>query len=65
MITVNGKTCEPLSDNSLNALIAHLGLKDQLCAVEINKELIPHNERNETTIMDGDIIEIVSLVGGG
>ena len=65
MITVNGKTCELLSDNSLNALITQLGLKDQLCAVEINKKLIPHNERNEMTIKDGDIIEIVSLVGGG
>ena len=65
MITVNGTICEPLSDHSLNALIAYLGLKDQLCAVEINKELIPHNERNKTTIKDGDIIEIVSLVGGG
>ena len=65
MITVNGQPYKLLSDDSLEALIVHLGLKDQLCAVEVNKVLVPHNKRNETTIRDGDTIEIVSVVGGG
>ncbi len=65
MITVNGKPCEQLSDNSLQALLIHLGLEDQLCAIEINKTLIPYKEREHTSIQDGDDIEIVSLVGGG
>ena len=65
MITVNGDQHEQLSVDSLEALIEHLGLKDQLCAVEVNKTLIPFKERATTTIKDGDTIEIVSLVGGG
>ena len=65
MITVNGQPCEQLSDDSLEALIEHLGFKDQLLAVEINKTLIPYKQRSETAVKDGDAIEIVSLVGGG
>ena len=65
MITVNGKKCELSNNSSLESLIKHLKLENELCAVEINKILIPFQERTNTIIKDGDEIEIVSIVGGG
>lgn len=34
-------------------------------AVERNGEIIPKAKYNETVLLDGDVIEIVSFVGGG
>ena len=64
MITVNG---EKIQTNTihLNELLSEMKLSDQLCAVEVNKELIPHKERDTFVLQEGDTIEVVSLVGGG
>jgi thiamine biosynthesis protein ThiS len=42
-----------------------MNLSKELCAVEVNKKLIPHKERDEYILQDGDDIEVVTLVGGG
>ncbi len=65
MITVNGEMQEFKEQNSLQELLLQLDLSGVLCAVEVNNSLVPHNERAECKISDGDSIEIVTLVGGG
>ncbi len=35
------------------------------CAVEVNRTLAPRREHGTTFVVDGDAIEIVTLVGGG
>ena len=64
MITVNGKT-EDFKEITLQELLAELNLSENLCAIEVNNTLVPHKERDEYVLQDGDIVEIVSLVGGG
>ena len=34
-------------------------------AVERNGEIVPKSEYNSTLLKDGDVIEVVSFVGGG
>lgn len=65
MITVNGKTMQFEEGKNLRLLMKQLGLSDELCAIEINQELVPHSERETYAISSGDEIEIVTLVGGG
>lgn len=65
MITVNGKTHTFDNRMTLCALLVDLALSDTLCAIEVNNTLVPHKERAEYTLQDGDKVEIVSLVGGG
>lgn len=65
MITINGTTKEYKKPTSLGDLIHELELQQTLCAVEVNKNLIPHQCRETFQLQDGDTIEIVSLVGGG
>jgi len=65
MITVNGKKRELPKEASVALLLEELQLNHQPCAVEINKELIPHQTHSEQGIKDGDVIEIVTIVGGG
>ena len=65
VLTINGTTHVFEKEISLDELLQQLDLSDHPCAVEVNKTLVGHQERNECTIHDGDNIEIVTLVGGG
>jgi sulfur carrier protein len=62
---VNGKNKEFEHDVTLQELLVQLDLEKTLCAIEVNNALVPHKQRNEYTLQDGDNVEIVSLVGGG
>lgn len=62
---VNGESRELEDGLSLEGLIEHLGMKDAVCAVEVEKKLVPKRERAECVLVDGQRIEIVTLIGGG
>ncbi len=64
MITVNGKNVE-VKNLQLSELLAQMDQLNTLCAIEVNKKLVPHKERDAYKLQDGDIVEIVTLVGGG
>jgi sulfur carrier protein len=46
-------------------LIEELGLGAGACASELNRRLVPKKSRAETGLKDGDVVEIVTMVGGG
>jgi len=68
-LTVNGERCDCPTDaaGSLTVvtLLAHLKLTGQPCAVEVNKALVPKRRHESHELRDGDVVEIVTLVGGG
>lgn len=47
------------------ALLRELKNDGAPCAVELNRAIIPHTVRDRTELHDGDVIEIVTFVGGG
>jgi thiamine biosynthesis protein ThiS len=64
-LVINGK--EQTFDDSLNLaqLVEQLGMKGDRVAVELNREIVPRAQWTETTLNDGDRLEIVHFVGGG
>ena len=46
-------------------LVRHLGLKAEHVAVELNKGLVTRSRQAQTSVTDGDVLEVVTLVGGG
>jgi sulfur carrier protein len=64
-ITVNGEPRDVPDGISVRGLVEHLGLTDGPVAVERNREVIRRNAHAETSLQDGDEIEIVHFVGGG
>jgi thiamine biosynthesis protein ThiS len=46
-------------------LLARLGLEQSICAVEVNRALVPKRLHGETQLRQDDRIEVVTLVGGG
>jgi sulfur carrier protein len=51
--------------STLAALIESLGMKADRVAVELNREIVQRDRWSETTLNDGDRLEIVHFVGGG
>ena len=64
-IVVNGETREVPDQLTLDGLINHLALAPERLAVELNREVIRRANWTETTLAEGDRIEIVHFVGGG
>jgi sulfur carrier protein len=67
-LTLNGqsRTFDSLTElATLDQLIAELGLKGDRVAVEHNGLIAPRTVWPNTTIADGDRLEVVHFVGGG
>ena len=64
-LTVNGKNHETRDGINVAELLAELKMNPQLVAVEANKQLITRKYHAATILKDGDVLEIVTLVGGG
>ena len=64
-IVLNGEPRELPSGTSVAALLEQLGLVGEPVAVERNAAVVRRGEHAATTLVDGDRLEIVTLVGGG
>ncbi len=64
-VVVNGQEAEIEPGTSVATLVGRYKLQPRHVAVEINRDLVPRRSFEETTLQDGDHVEIVTLVGGG
>jgi sulfur carrier protein len=64
-VTVNGQCREVAKGITVAALLAELRLSEKPVAVEINLELVPRQRHAQHCLVEGDRLEIVTLVGGG
>ncbi len=64
-ITVNGVEQELPAGASVATLVASLGLPATRVAVERNRELVRRADHQATALTEGDVLEVVTLVGGG
>jgi len=64
-LTVNGETREMPDNQTVRDLVVDLGLGKAVVAVELNRQVVPRKQHDDTPLGDGDVIEIVTLVGGG
>ncbi len=64
-ITLNGITRQVPDALTVADLLRHLDLKPEYVAVELNRGLVGRRRHAETPVVDGDELEVVTLVGGG
>lgn len=64
-VIVNGQEREVPAGETVATLIDRVGLGAAACAAEVNKKLVPKREHGDRELAEGDVIELVSLVGGG
>ncbi|MCY3004130.1 MAG: sulfur carrier protein ThiS [Planctomycetota bacterium] len=64
-IRLNGETKSVPEGTSVAILVAGLGLRPEVVAVERNGRIVRRAEHATTALQRGDELEVVTLVGGG
>lgn len=64
-LNINGEIKDNILATSLKELLDELGIISGRVAVEVNTHVIKKSDYESFRLSDGDIIEIVSFVGGG
>ncbi len=64
-ITLNGHPEQVDPGTSVQALLVRLGVKSRPVAVEVNQQIVPYDQHANVRIQPGDVLEVVTLVGGG
>jgi thiamine biosynthesis protein ThiS len=64
-ITVNGDDRRVPAPATLLDLLDHLGLDPRSVVVELNREIVRRPRLGDTSLADGDSVELVHFVGGG
>ncbi len=65
MIRVNGEDRTLAEETLLSEFLEKEGYQKSRIAVELNEKIIPKSQYEETLLHDGDVLEVVSFVGGG
>ncbi len=63
-LTINDEMRDFEEGLTVAKLLEELELKGPL-AVEVNRAVCPKKRHEETVLNDGDVLEIVTIVGGG
>ncbi|MGR3177706.1 MAG: sulfur carrier protein ThiS [Candidatus Anammoxibacter sp.] len=64
-ITVNGENKESEKGISILCLLGNLEIEKDRVAVELNSNIVPRSQLDQTILRENDRIEIVTFVGGG
>ena len=64
MVKINGKEMQ-IQGMSLLEYLTRQGYNLERLAVECNEEIIPKSSYAKKILQEGDVLEIVSFVGGG
>jgi sulfur carrier protein len=64
-LTVNGQVRDLDSGATLLALLASLQLTEKLVLVELNGQAVDRADFPMIKLAEGDVLEIVRMVGGG
>ena len=64
LVYING--CEQAANGkSIVDIINEMNIDIRTIAVELNEEIVSKGDYDSTTLKDGDVLEVVSFVGGG
>ena len=64
-VIVNDQPTELADSATVADLVASLNLPGTRVAVEVNKVLVRRADHAQTALKVGDVVEVVTLVGGG
>lgn len=65
LIRLNGEERHCAAGLSLEELLVALGYRPQLVVVEFNAEILPRRAWADQPVVESDVIEVVTIVGGG
>lgn len=64
MVLINGKNTSA-DGKTVSQYLEEANFNPQTIAVELNEDILPKSQYDKTVLKDGDVLEVVSFVGGG
>ncbi len=64
-IEVNGKKEQIEENMSIHDLLTKKGISPHVVACELNLKIIKRIHLGETKLQEGDVLEIIQMIGGG
>ena len=64
MVKINGESFA-VAGKSIEKYLVDAGYDTRRVAVELNGDILPKSQYENTYLNDGDSVEVVSFVGGG
>jgi sulfur carrier protein len=64
-IQVNGEPRRCPAGLSLDQALAELGYRPELVVVEFNGVIVPRQRWSQQPVVESDVLEVVTIVGGG
>jgi sulfur carrier protein len=64
-IQVNGEARQCPAGVCLDRVLEALGYRPQLVVVEFNGAILPRSRWGEQPVVESDVLEVVTIVGGG
>ena len=64
-LILNGRLIETIEGKSLECFLEKQELLQSRIAIELNGEIIIRSLYKETILKNGDVIEVIGVVGGG
>jgi sulfur carrier protein len=64
-LRVNGEPRSCGAGLSLDQALERLGYRPQLVVVEFNGSILPRSRWSEQPVVESDVLEVVTIVGGG
>lgn len=64
MVTINGEKYN-LKNITIKQVLDKLNFNIERVVVEKNENIVPKANYDEVSIQDGDVLEVISFVGGG
>jgi len=64
-LTVNGESRDFSEDSTVSEILNTLDIRPDAVAVEVNGEIVVRSMHADAALHDGDVVEIVTFVGGG
>lgn len=64
-IVFNGQDRQISAGLTVEQLLQEAAINSRFVAVELNGEILPRDQRSQREVQARDVIEVVTLVGGG
>jgi len=64
-ITINGTSQQLTSPKNLSEIVSAFSKQPKHVITELNGEIIPPDQWMQTSLKEGDSLELVTFVGGG
>lgn len=65
MLKINGENSPQAIGQTVADYLAANNIDARTIAIERNEDILPKEKYDTTTLQDGDVIEIVTFMGGG